>query len=258
MKMCLFVVPSEQARAHKLSVVTVLVVLIFAVAVSSAFAQQHVSKKYPTGKNVRLQLKNISGEIIVESWDRDEIKVSATIESPAARFSPRQTSDGLIIDVMGDNRGNPEVGNVNFKVQVPVSSSVDVETMRGDIHVFNIQGGAVRARVSTEGDIQLSGLSASQVVASDTIGDIFFDGDLKRGGSYQFSSNQGNITLRIPGDSAFRLVAATPTRKIELGPFWNNRFQSSGDGRKIQGDVGDGRASVTVTNFHGSISFFRR
>jgi hypothetical protein len=257
MKMCLFGTPSSQARAYLLSVLTVLAFLNLA-GVSSAIAQQHVLKKYPTGKNVRLQLKNISGEIIVESWDRDEIKVSATMESPAARFSPRQTSDGLIIDVMGDNRGRGEVGNVNFKVQVPVSSSVDVETMRGDIHVFNIQGGAVRAKVSSEGDIQLSGISASQVVASNTIGDIFFDGDLKRGGSYEFTSNKGNITLRIPGDSAFRLVAATPTKKIELGPFWNNRFQTLGDGRKIQGDVGDGRASVTVTNFRGSISFLRR
>jgi len=257
MKMCLFGTPSNQARTHLLSAVAVLALLSIA-GMSSAFAQQHISKKYPTGKNVRLQLKNISGEIIVESWDRDEIKVSATMESPAARFSPRQTSDGLIIDVMGDNRGRPEVGNVNFKVQVPVSSSVDVETMRGDIHVFNIHGGAVRAKVSTEGDIQLSGISASQVSAQNTIGDIFFDGDFKRGGSYEFSSNKGNITLRIPGDSAFRLVAATPSKKIQLGPFWNNRLQSVGDGRKISGDVGDGRASVTVTNFRGSISFMRR
>ncbi|HXM36939.1 MAG TPA: DUF4097 family beta strand repeat-containing protein [Pyrinomonadaceae bacterium] len=257
MKMCLFDLPSRHPRAHLLSVLAVLALLGVA-GVSSAVAQQRIQKKYPTGKNVRLQLKNISGEIIVESWDRDEIKVSATMESPAARFSPRQTSDGLLIDVMGDNRGRGEVGNINFKVQVPVSSSVDVETMRGDIHVFNIQGGAVRARVSSEGDIQLSGISASQVVASNTIGDIFFDGDLKRGGSYEFTSNKGNITLRIPGDSAFRLVAATPSKKIELGPFWNNRFQSIGDGRKIQGDVGDGRASVTVTNFRGSISFLRR
>jgi hypothetical protein len=254
MKMCLFGAPSSHARTHLLSVVAIL-----AFAGSSAtFAQQHISKKYPTGKNVRLQLKNVFGEIIVEAWDRDEIKVSATMESPAARFLPRQTSDGLVIDVMSDNRGRPEVGNVNFKVQVPISSSVDLETMGGNIHVFNIQGGAVRAKVSTEGDIQLSGISASQVLASNNIGDIFFDGDLKRGGSYEFTSTRGNITLRIPGDSAFRLVAATPTRKIELGPFWNNRFQSFGEGRKYVGDVGDGRASVTVTNFHGSISFFRR
>ena len=31
-----------------------------------------------------------------------------------------------------------------------------------------------------------------------------------------------------------------------------------GEGRRITGDVGDGRASVTITNFQGEIKFFRR
>jgi len=257
MKMCLSGASSDQARAPQVSI-AVIVILLALGGASSAIAQQHISKKYPAGKNVRLQLKNISGEITVESWARDEIKVSATMESPATRFAPRQTSDGLIIDVMGDNRGRAEVGNINFKVQVPASSSVDVETMRGDIHVTNVQGGTVRAHVSTEGDITLSGISASQVIASNTIGNIYFDGDFKKGGSYEFTSNRGDITLRIPGDSAFRLVAVIPSKKIELGHFWNNRFRSIGDGRKYLGDVGDGRSSVTVTNFSGAILFLRR
>jgi hypothetical protein len=31
-----------------------------------------------------------------------------------------------------------------------------------------------------------------------------------------------------------------------------------GDGRKLQGDVIDGRSKVIVTNFQGSITFIRR
>jgi hypothetical protein len=31
-----------------------------------------------------------------------------------------------------------------------------------------------------------------------------------------------------------------------------------GEGRRITGDVGDGRASVTVTNYQGRIIFMRR
>jgi hypothetical protein len=219
-------------------------------------AQQHVNKRYPVGKNVRVELKNISGTITVESWNRDEIKLSATLESPKANLSPRQTGEGLVIDFMSDNRGR-DVGDANFKLQVPVNSTVDLETRRGDITVTNIRGGSVRAHVSSEGDIVLSGISASQVLAQNTIGNIFFDGDLSRGGNYQFQSGKGDITIRIPADSAFRLVAASQTRKIELGQFWSSRFRSL-DGRKYEGDVGDSRASVTVTNFRGSITFLRR
>jgi DUF4097 and DUF4098 domain-containing protein YvlB len=249
--------PSGFSRARLLWILAI-VPFAYLTATLDASAQQHFSRRYPAGKNVRLELKNISGTITVESWDRDEIKISATMESPSARFSPRQLTDELVIDVMGDNRGKGDVGNVNFKIQVPASSSVDLETRRGDIQVFNVRGGLVRARVSTEGDITLSGISASQVLASNTIGNIFFDGEIAKGGTYEFSSGQGDIAIRIPADSDFRLVAAAPTKKITLGQFWNAGFRSIGDGRKFVGDVGDGRASVSVTNFRGSITFYRR
>src|SRR6266404_4713587 len=226
--------------------------------VLSVHAQQRVSKRYVTGKNVRIELKNISGTITVEAWNRDEIKLSATMESPAANVSPRQTGDGLIVDVMADNRGRSDIGDVNFKLQVPVNSSVDLETKRGQITVSNIRGGLVRAHVSSEGDIELNGISASQVFAQNLIGNIYFDGEFSRGGTYQFQSSKGEITIRIPSDSAFSLVAATPTKRIALGPFWNDGFKSLGDGRKYVGDVGDGRSSVLVTTFQGSITFVRK
>jgi Putative adhesin len=237
---------------------SVIVLALICLVASAVSAQQKVQKRYPAGKNVRLQLKNVQGTIVVESWGKDEIRVSATLESPTAHFSPRQLADGLSIDVMGDNRGRGEVGDVNFTIQVPVSTSVDVETKRGDIHVSNVRGAYVRARVSSEGDIDLTGIIATQVIASNTTGDILFDGEFMRGGTYEFQSGHGAINIRIPGDSAFRLQAATTSKRIELGHFWNNSFQSYGGGRKYVGDVGDGRASVSVTNLSGSISFIRR
>jgi DUF4097 and DUF4098 domain-containing protein YvlB len=220
-------------------------------------AQQHLSKRYPAPKNVRIELRNISGTIVVEAWDKDEIRLSATIESKNAHVVPRQMDQSLVVDVMGDNRGKGDVGDVNFKLQVPINSSVDLETRRGNISVSNIRGGLVRAHVSSEGDIELSNITAGQVVAQNTIGNIFFDGEFSRGGTYEFKSTKGDITIRIPGNSAFRLVAASPARKIVLGAFWNTGFKTQ-DGRKYVGDVGDGRSSVSVTNFSGSITFMRR
>jgi hypothetical protein len=233
-------------------------ILFAALSTGTAKAQHHLSKRYPAGKNVRVELKNISGTITVESWNRDEIKLSAELESPKANVSPRQSRDELIVDVLGDNRGRGDIGNINFRLQVPVNSSVDLETKRGNIKVTNIRGGLVRAHVSSEGDIELTNISATQVFAQNTIGDIFFDGEFSRGGTYQFQSGKGNINIRIPADSAFNLVAAAPNKQIALGQFWNNGFKSMGDGRKVYGDVVDGRSKVVVTNFQGSITFIRR
>lgn len=220
-------------------------------------AQHKLSKRFQASKNVRIELRNISGTIVVESWNKDEIRLTATIESKNAQVVPRQIDQNIVIDVMSDNRGKGDVGDINFKLQVPVDSSVDLETRRGNIYVANIRSGLVRAHVSSEGDIELTNISASHVIAQNVIGNIFFDGEFSRGGTYEFKSNKGDITIRIPGDSAFRLVAASPARRIALNDFWNNNFKTQ-DGRRYVGDVGDGRSSVSVTNFSGQITFLRR
>src|SRR4029079_19525687 len=224
---------------------------------SIGYAQEKMSKRYAAGKNVRIELRNISGTIVVESWNKDEIRLSATIESPSAHVVPKQIDESLVIDVMSDNRGRGDIGDVNFKLQVPANSSVDLETRRGQISVLNLRGSSVRAHVSTEGDIELTNISASQVIAQNVIGNITFDGEFSRGGTYEFKSNKGDITIRIPGNSAFRLVAASPARKIALNDFWNSNFKNQ-DGRKLVGDVGDGRSSVSIINFSGQITFLRR
>jgi hypothetical protein len=233
-------------------------VLIVILLTTAALAQKSVSRKYPAGKNVRLELKNLSGTITVETWNRDEIKITALMDAPTVQFNPRQTDAGLVIDIVGDNRGRNDVGDVNFKVQLPARSSVDLETRRGQINVSNVQGDLVRAHVWTSGDIQLYGINAARVMASNSTGDIFFDGEFASGGTYEFKSGKGTITLQLPVNCGFRLVATAPAQKISMGKFWSPNMKTIGEGRRVIGDVGDGRASVTVTNYNGDIRFVRR
>ena len=72
--------------AHLLSALIVIAVL--AIGSTGVCAQRQLSKRFPTGKKVRLVLKNISGKVTVESWNRDEIKISATMESKSATVVP--------------------------------------------------------------------------------------------------------------------------------------------------------------------------
>jgi len=227
-------------------------------AANLAVAQQKISRHYPAGKNVRLELKNIAGTITVETWARDEIRVTATMDNRKVNFNPRQTDNGIVIDIAADNRGKTDVGDMNFKIELPARSSVDLETRSGQITVSNIQGELVRAHIWTSGDITLSGVSAARVFATNTTGDIFFDGEFSSGGTYEFKSGKGNITLRLPANCGFRLVATAPTKEIKMGPFWHDGMKKMSEGRRIIGDVGDGRASVTVTNYQGTINFLRR
>ena len=229
------------------------------VAAENVHAQRKFSKSYPAGKNIRLQLTNRTGTITVRGWERKTVKISAILQKPVANIIPKNLSGTIVIDVVRDNKGRNEVGDVNFTVYVPYASSVDIETRIGNLLVSSIQGGLLRAHISSEGDITLTNIGAASVSAKNVIGDIFYDGVFQPNGVYRFYSMQGNVNLRIPLRSSFRLVATAPsTRSISLGSFSNASMRFVGTGRRVVGKVGAGSASVTVTNQQGSISLLRR
>lgn len=235
------------------------VVFFFAPIFDEAQAQRRFSRTFPASQNVRLQLLNRSGTVTVEGWNREEVSVSAYLEAPAATITPQTIEGTIYINLVRDNQGRPDIGNVNFTIRVPYTSSVDIETLMGNLIVTNVRGGFLRAHISSEGDITLTNIASFAVQAQNGIGDIFFDGEISPGGNYRFTSMRGNINLRIPFSSSFKLVATAPsTRNISLGSFSNGSMNYLGDGRRVVGRFGDGSSTLTVTNQRGSISFIRR
>jgi len=247
------------ALVKKTTILCLSVVFFFVFADSEVFAQRTFNKSYPATRNIRLQLTNRAGTVTVEGWNKDEVRISAYLEAPAANIVPQNLSGKIVIDVKRDNQGRDEVGEVNFTIKVPYTSSVDIETMIGNLKISNVSGGLVRAHISTEGDITLTNIEASMVSAENGIGDIFFDGELRNGGQYRFASTRGNINLRIPLNSSFSFVATAPsTRNITLGQFGGAELNKVGDGRRVVGRFGEGSATVNITNQRGSISFLAR
>jgi DUF4097 and DUF4098 domain-containing protein YvlB len=235
------------------------VVFFFALGATEISAQKKFAKTYPASKNVRIQLTNRTGTITVEGWNKQEVAISAYMEKPAANIEPQNLSGTIVINLVKDNQGRNEVGNVNFLIRVPYTSSVDIETRMGNLNVTNISGGLVRAHISSEGDITLTNISADAVSAENVIGDIFFDGEVQREGNYRFTSMRGNINLRIPIESSFKLVATAPsTRSINLSSFSCESCRFISEGRRVVGTLGDGSAMISVTNQRGSIAFIRR
>jgi DUF4097 and DUF4098 domain-containing protein YvlB len=238
--------------------ILLLSVVFFLVSAPEAFAQKKFSKSYPATKNVRLELSNREGTVIVEGWEKDEVRITANLEAPAAIIVPQNLSGKIFINLRKDNQGRDEVGSVNFIIKVPYYASVDIETVIGNLSVTNVTGGSVRANITTDGDITLTNIDANSVSAENGTGDIFFDGEIKAGGNYRFTSMRGNINLRIPFNASFNLIATAPsTRNISLGSFANTRFQY-GDGRRVVGSVGNGGANLVATNQRGSILFIAR
>lgn len=239
--------------------IILLTCLVFPFLSEATFAQKKFSKVYPASKNIRLQLINRTGTVTVEGWDKDSVEITAELETPAANISPQNLSGTILINVVKDNQGREDVGSVNFYIRMPYSSSVSIETLIGNLNVSNISGGLVRAHVTSEGDIRLINISALSVSAENVKGDIFFDGDIKQGGVYRFSSINGIITLRIPFESSFRVVATAPsTRDISVGPLVDFGLKFVSEGRRVVGQIGDGDATINVVNQRGKIVFLPR
>ncbi len=202
---------------------------------------------------------NRTGTVTVEGWSRAEVSITASLEAPAANIAPQNLSGTIVINLIRDNQGRNDVGNVNFTIRVPYASIVDIETKIGNLSVSNVSGGLVRAHISSEGDITLMNISAGAVSAENVLGDIFFDGEIQQEGNYRFTSMRGNINLRIPFNSSFKMVATAPsTRNISIGACSGANFGYFGDGRRVVGRCGNGSATLTVTNQRGNIGFIRR
>ena len=247
------------ATNKKATVLLLSVVFFFGISANEVSAQRKFSKTYPASKNIRLQLTNRTGTITVVGWSKQKVSITAWLEKPIAKIIPRNESGTIIINVKRDNKGRKDVGSTNFTIRVPYAATVDIETVVGDLVVRNIQGGLVRAHITSEGDVRLTNIGAKNVYAKNVIGDIFYDGFIQGNGIYHFISTRGNINLRIPFRSSFRLVATAPsTRKISLGSFISDRMNYFGNGRRVVGKVGNGSASLTVTNKFGTISLIRR
>ena len=240
--------------AHVRTLPALLALVAFVLSASAdAFAQKRVTKEYPAGANVRLFINNRSGTVTVEAWDKNKVKVSATLEHSSTRMLPQVSGDEIVIDIERENR--EDKGDVNFTIYVPPGSSVDVQIKRGNIVVRNVRGDLVRARISTEGDIELTGIRAQTVMAENTIGNIFFDAELLNGGTYALNSMRGDIQLRISAESGFSLIATSPrTRNISIGGFDDiGQFRYLNDNRQVKGKVGGGGATLNTTNNDGSI-----
>ena len=71
----------------------------------------------------------------------------------------------------------------------------------------------------------------------------------------------GDITIRIPANSSFNLVANGQAQSIDLNVFASPGLSFVGDGRKVYGNVDRGggpRSSLIIFNQRGRISFLGR
>jgi DUF4097 and DUF4098 domain-containing protein YvlB len=128
-----------------------------------------------------------------------------------------------------------------------------IKTTSGEIELDGTVGALDLGTVS--GDITVRDAHEAQLTLATTSGDINYEGDLAPSGSNQVSSISGDVKLRLPDTSGFRLDASTVSG--ELRSDFDLSGGQTGLG-SLSGQAGGGGAAVNVSTTSGEISLERR
>lgn len=182
------------------------------------------------------------------------------------------------VDVRGIARA-VEITSMSGDVTLTdASGRARLRTVSGTVEAINARKlgeGDVLEATSTSGDVLLDGVSYSQIRGSAISGSVRMNGPLARGGSYEFKTISGDVTLTLPADSSFKLNASVvtsgeivtdfpvkttttdPQGVVVGGPPSQTNGKRVRSGMPLQtrlvGTVGGGDADLRITSFNGTL-----
>jgi len=225
-------------------------------------ASESFRHTYPLTADGRVSLSNVSGNIRITGWDRNEVQLEA-VESAdtqedlnAIRIDIDARPDAIEIETKYPHHffDDHHSGRVEYTLSVPnraridsvklVSGDVRLEGLRGDVDASSVSGG-IRA-LGLTGAVHLSGVS----------GRIEANFDREIGRHVSLSTVSGSIVLGLVPEANADVNAETVSGGIhsEL-PIEVNRHQYVG--QSLHGKLGNGEAQIDLHTVSGSIELRR-
>jgi DUF4097 and DUF4098 domain-containing protein YvlB len=251
-------------------------------------------------EDARVELRNTDGangtgpalrvEVLVSDSADEEPQYGVSIASADVQVDvPRgatvylKTQDG---DIEVDGVAEARIETIDGEIEVVrVAKAIDATSVGGDMTVensagrvrLNSIGGSISAREirSTEpsdflkaktvsGDLTLDRIGQTHVETNTISGEVRLNGPLARGGSYDFTTTTGDITLAIPNDSSFKINARVseggeiitefPLHYKSEGPPAASILQSG----RLSGSFGTGDATINLISFSGTVRLRRK
>ncbi|NOG99086.1 MAG: hypothetical protein HND52_14095 [Ignavibacteriae bacterium] len=221
-----------------------LLLLIFSFA-SVLFASENTSdrtKSFNVSKGGTLFAKADPGNIIVDTWDQDEVKVELVGSNDADLDEVSFKQNGNQIYVTTRDLGWNE--SIDFYVKVPANFHLQLETTAGNLELSNdIIGRA--SLYSAGGNIQTRNVQGELRIK--TMGGNILTGDIS--GKLSVDTRGGNIQVgEIKGESA---QLKTMGGNISVGSSESNILVNTYGGEISLGNVG---GSATAKTYGGNIS----
>ncbi|MBK8302038.1 MAG: DUF4097 family beta strand repeat protein [Chloracidobacterium sp.] len=227
-------------------------------------------KTYPLNSNGRVSLSNVNGSVVVEAWDRNEVKVEYTkIASSKERLAEVDVridsrADHLEIETDYDNwksrSGDDWKSNgklqVEFRLMVPRTAFLnEIETVNGSVTASNFTNFTKISAVNGS----VTGTNLRGTVNLETVnGEVVADFDrLESGNKITLSTVNGRVNLTIPSDANATINADTLNGNIsnDLGlPIRKGKYV----GRDLYGRIGTGDVRIKLDSVNGGLSIRRK
>jgi hypothetical protein len=227
-------------------------------------------KTYPLNSNGRVSLSNVNGSVVVEAWDRNEVKVEYTkIASTKERLAEVEVridsrADYLEIETdydswksrSGDDWKRNGKLQVEFRLMVPRTAFLnEIETVNGSVTASNFTNLTKISAVNGS----VTGTNLRGTVNLETVnGEVFADFDrLESGNKITLSTVNGRVNLTIPSDANATINADTLNGNIsnDLGlPVRKGKYV----GRDLYGRIGTGDVRIKLDSVNGGLTIRRK
>ena len=228
-------------------------------------------QSYPISPNGRVSVSNVNGSIIVEAWDKSEVKLEATkvadskealadveikVDSRADSFSVEADYGSWKRDRGEKNWKNRSKLEVQFRLWVPRTAVLDeVETVNGSVTVSNFTNTTKISAVN--GNVTASNLRGTANLST-VNGEVAADFDrLESGSRISLETVNGRINLVIPSDANATLKAESLNGNIsnDFGlPVRKGKYV----GRDLYGRIGSGEVQIKLESVNGPLSVTRK
>jgi hypothetical protein len=215
----------------------------------------------PAGRDVIRVDAEPNGGINVEGWDRNEIRIAVKVVARAkTEAEAQEVASRVQIDTTNTIRADGPSGSnrtgwwVSFRLWVPASSNLELESNNGGISIENVSG-AIEFR-TTNGGVHLTDL-AGDVRGRTTNGgvDVRLAGAAWDGEGLEAVTTNGGVRLAIPEGYNAHLETGTTNGGIHVD------FPITVQGRikrQLSTDLGEGGRTVRVMTTNGGVKIRRR
>ena len=223
---------------------------LLVVAGANAYLGKFERTYTPRGP-AHLTISNLSGSISIKVWNKKTITVRANTTG-SAPIEDEVKGGEITISVKRSLRA----GRADFEAFVPADTSLSVKNLMGKIEIQGVNGHL--SVDSFDSEVRIIDVRAPSVDVKVTSGNIFFDGDLHEGGSYNLQSIKGDIDATLPAATPFNLITRAMSENINLGDFLSALSGLNRGGKEISGTHLTGGARLILTTYNGRILLHKK